>query len=457
MSILIEGVSCSRLHFAGIFGVGMSALAQYLAPQLSISGSDRDYGKPHRADMAEKLRSQHISITPQDGSALVPEVDALVVSTAVDEDTPDVQAARRLAIPVLHRSQVLAAVVRANKTIAVTGTSGKSTVSAQIFHILQCCGYAPSYIGGANLTTLVKEGLVGNSYRGSSSILVIEADESDGTVVRYHADTLVVLNVSRDHREEEEVVSLMNTAARQARHVVVPHGDDRLREIGNITFGAFSEADFSVSHGQFSQGAYSFCINTETVSMSIPGRYVAENCAAAAAGVSPLGVPLKRALQALESYGGIERRFDIIGTDPVTVIDDYAHNPDKLKNAMEGARFFTAPLTVVFQPHGYGPLRFLFEDLRRLFEEEIGQDDSLIVLPVFYAGGRVDRRVTSQDLAKALDRSIRVYAPRDKNEARKIICRTVSAGTVLVAGARDVHLSDFARGIYSSLRGSHDK
>ncbi|MGM0462047.1 MAG: glutamate ligase domain-containing protein [Fibrobacterota bacterium] len=456
MSILIKEITCSRLHFVGVFGVGMSAIAQYLSPDLTVSGSDREIDHPARKKTAQCLTTAGIILHPQDGSGVTGETSAVVVSTAIDSDNPDVLAARRLGIAVLHRSEVLATLVNRNRTIAVTGTSGKSSVSAQIFHILHTSGLSPSYIGGANLNSLTQQGLLGNSFRGDSDILVIEADESDGTVVRYHAETMVILNVSRDHREESDVLSMMKTAAKQARYVVANGDDVRLNPLGNIHFGTRDRMDFTAEGGEFSAGRYQFFINGRRLSTDVPGTYVRANCAAAAAAVSTLGIDLQSALSALETYPGIERRFDIIGTDCVTVIDDYAHNPDKLKSAMEAARYFDSPLTVVFQPHGFGPLRFLFEDFHRLFADSLRGDDMLILLPVYYAGGRVDRSVDSGDLCRELADSITVWAPSSKEAARDLIQQRVHTGTVLVAGARDTELTDFAKQIYSSIRGDHD-
>src|SRR6185436_5072362 len=142
-----------------------------------------------------------ITIHPQDGSGVGPDCAALVISTAVEETVPDVAAARRYGVPIVHRSELLAHFVHSMRTIAVTGTSGKSTVVGMIFEILRGAGRGPSVITGGDLVSLQREGLQGNAFYGGSDLLVVEADESDGSVVRYRPALGVVLNLQKDHKE----------------------------------------------------------------------------------------------------------------------------------------------------------------------------------------------------------------------------------------------------------------
>ena len=201
MSLSIDGRNFSSLHFAGIMGSGMSAIAQYLAwSGHAITGSDRIAFADEMKETKEKLERCGCILFPQDGSGITAATEALVISTAIEDDNADIAAARKRGIPILHRSDVLAAIVASHRTIAVCGTSGKSTVTALIFEILRACGKSPSVITGANLIRLNEEGLLGNAFKGDSGILVIEADESDGTLVKYRPEKAVFLNISKDHK-----------------------------------------------------------------------------------------------------------------------------------------------------------------------------------------------------------------------------------------------------------------
>src|SRR5512139_2977894 len=207
-------------------GSGMSAIAQYLAWEgRAITGSDRIAFAPEMKETREKLERCGCVLFPQDGSGVTAATEALVISTAIEEDNPDIAAARERGIPIVHRSDVLAAIVASHRTIAVCGTSGKSTVTALVYEILRACGQSPSVLAGANLIRLNEEGFLGNAFRGQSGILVMEADESDGTLVKYRPEKAVFLNLSKDHKTVAQALELFERLAAQTL-MVVKNGDD---------------------------------------------------------------------------------------------------------------------------------------------------------------------------------------------------------------------------------------
>ena len=217
-----DGLGLGRLHFAGVAGSGMSALAQFVAMKGGhASGSDRSFDRGQRPEERTQLEALGVTIHSQNGAGLEGDCSALIVSTAVEEEVPDVAAARRLGVPVLHRSELLAHLVARYRTVAVTGTSGKSTTVAMVFEILRGVGRDPSVITGGELVALQREGLWGNAWVGRSDILVIEADESDGSVVRYHPAVGVVLNLQRDHKEMDTVAEMFRVFRAQVREAIV--------------------------------------------------------------------------------------------------------------------------------------------------------------------------------------------------------------------------------------------
>ena len=178
-----------NIFFIGVAGTGMSAIAQYLQGiGMNVSGSDRYFLPSTPNETKEKLEAEGISCFLQDGTGITEITDLVVVSTAIEETVYEVQKARELNIPILRRSQVLALIAESKRTIAVGGTSGKSTTSAMIFDILSFAGLNPSIIGGAGLTSIIREGKIGNAKVGAGEWIVIEADESDGSIVQYHPE-----------------------------------------------------------------------------------------------------------------------------------------------------------------------------------------------------------------------------------------------------------------------------
>jgi UDP-N-acetylmuramate--alanine ligase len=194
-----------RIFFIGVAGTGMSAIAQYLAGSgKQVGGSDRYFSAGIASDTRRKLEACGIRCFEQDGTGITPDTDWVVVSTAVEDTVPEVRKALQLGIPILKRSELLALIAKSKKTIAVGGTSGKSTTSAMLFDILTLGGMQPGIIAGAGLVSLIHEGKIGNAAVGSGEWLVIEADESDGSIVQYQPEVGLLLNVDKDHQEIDE-------------------------------------------------------------------------------------------------------------------------------------------------------------------------------------------------------------------------------------------------------------
>jgi UDP-N-acetylmuramate--alanine ligase len=456
LSLLINGISCSGLHFTGILGSGMSAIAQYCAwLGLHVSGSDRLKDSPDVAEVQAGLLKLGCVLYNQDGGGIDGRVDALVLSTAIEESNPDIAAARAAGIPLFHRSDILAALVSAKRTIAVAGTSGKSTVTAMIWEFLFSCGKDPSLVSGANLLALEGKGLIGNAYKGSSDILVIEADESDGTLVKYHPDTCVVLNISKDHKPVAETMELFLTLARQSSTVITNADDiglDRIKP--SITFGTGREATVTPDAVLALTPRVSFIRSGQRFDLPLPGAHNLSNCLAALAVCEREGCAASDLARAVSAYRGVLRRFSVTHLDNgVIVIDDYAHNPEKIRAAISTAQGLSPRVIAVFQPHGFGPTRFLRDDLAAMFSDVLRPGDVLFLLPIYYAGGTVQKDITSDDivsLVKKSGRTAAVAAGRSDLISR-IAALAAPQDAVLVMGARDPSLASLAGEIAKAL------
>ncbi len=445
------------VHFSGIGGVGMSALAQVAAMEgRKVSGSDRDFDRGRNLGVKAALEKLGVKVLPQDGSAINGSVSELVLSTAIEDSSPEVRKAKELGLAITHRSELLAAKVGEADTIAVAGTSGKSTVAAMVFTILEKAGLEPSIITGGALGTLKERGLIGNAYRGKGKVLVVEADESDGTIVRYRPRTGVLLNISKDHKDVAVLNGIFSEFAGHCGRLLVNADDPAARALlpAAPAFG-FDSPGWKVTeivHGPF---ASSFRINGAPFELPAPGRYNIENALASCAASSLYGVSLDTCAEALRGYRGVERRFVLVGEKKgVTVIDDYAHNPAKVA-ALLAALHQAAGRRVlaVYQPHGFTPTRHLKDELIESFAAGLNPEDMLIMPEIYYAGGTVTKNISSKDIADAVAaKGRRTAFYEDRADVPAALAALARPGDIIaVMGARDATLADFARRILEAL------
>jgi UDP-N-acetylmuramate--alanine ligase len=398
-------------------------------------------------------------VLPQDGSGLADATDpavALVVSTAVEAQVPDVAAARARGVPIVHRAELLADFVRRQRTIAVAGTSGKSTVVAMIFEILAGAARDPSVITGGDLLALERRGLWGNAWAGASDLLVVEADESDGSLVRYTPAIGVMLNLQRDHKPEAEVAEMFATFAARTREALVVGEDPALAPLadGARVFGFGAGAEVRGSGVELAPGSSRFDALGVRFTLPAPGRHNVENALAAIAACAALGVPPAAMVAPLARFEGVGRRFQSIGrTHGVEVVDDFAHNPAKVEAALATARARGTRVLAIYQPHGYGPTRFLRDGFVESFARALRREDRLWMLEVFYAGGTAERDFSAAEIVAeiaALGRAAEFAATRGALIER-VAAEAREGDLVLVMGARDPSLTDLARGILRAI------
>jgi UDP-N-acetylmuramate--L-alanine ligase len=456
-SVIPDPFAGGRFHYAGLGGSGMSALAQFQAMKGGkVSGSDRAFDHGERPEVREQLEALGINVVLQDGSFIGPDCAALVVSTAVEEQVPDFAAARANNVPIIHRSEMLSHFVETNRTIAVSGTSGKSTVTAMIFEILRGGGRDPSVITGGDVRLLQAQGLVGNAYAGASDLLVVEADESDGSLVRYAPAVGVILNLQRDHKEMSEVAAMFAVLRARTREALVVSDDDNLDELsgGALRFGFGPKADIRGEDVVLKGDGSEFRVHDVRFSLSVPGRHNVANALAAIAACHAIDIPLEEMTGPLSRFEGVGRRFQTIGKAlGVEVVDDFAHNADKIAAAIRTAKLRAARVLAVYQPHGYGPTRFLRQDFVNTFARELGVQDRLWLLEIFYAGGTAIRDFSAADIvAEIAERGTSAeFAPSRDWLALRIAEEAQEGDLVLVMGARDPSLSQFARDILAAL------
>ncbi len=449
------------LHFTGVGGTGMSALAQLRAfAGGAVTGSDRAFDRGEMCEERAALAQAGVRIVPQDGSGVLGAA-AVVVSTAIENDVADAAAARAAGVPILHRADLLAAYVEGD-SVGVAGTSGKSTVTAMTFEILARAGRDPGLVTGGRLLSLMRAGKYGNAAAGRGP-LVFEADESDGSLVKHAPHAAVVLNLHKDHMEEARVIEQFTTFASRTRGPLVVSDDPglgALRERATLVFGFGDDLPRDAIAGEALALGPDHCAFTARgvrFRVPFPGAHVAFDALAAAGTAHAIGVDLATCAAALAEFGGVHRRFETIGERRgVVVIDDFAHNPEKVAAAIRAAQDRAGArgrVVALFQPHGYAPMRFFRNELAAAFASALRPADRAFVLPVFFAGGTAVRDLTERDLA---DDAARLGAPVEPIGARDEAPARVSAiaregDIVLSMGARDPALPALARAIVAAL------
>ena len=397
--LLSSKLTYENVYFAGVAGTGMSGLSQYqVMCGGSATGSDRAIDQGFARDIVEKLISAGLQVVPQDGESLTKDFDVLVVSTAIEDTVPEVQKAKELGIPVIHRSEYLADITSKHKTISVAGTNGKSTVTAMIFEILDHAGISPSLLTGANLVRLEEEGLIGNCFIGNSDWLVIEADESDGSLTRYTSEIGILLNMDRDHKELDELKRYFSTFKSNSSSFIL-NGDKK--NLIDFRIGSTLFHSKEITNIVLEPDCSSFHYKETKFSLPIPGLHNIENAVAAVTVCGQVGVTPDICSEALKQFKSIARRFQLIGTRKnIRVIDDYAHNPAKVSAAIKTAQLGGGRILAFFQPHGFGPTKFMKNDLIESFADALNKEDILWMPEIYYAGGTADKSISSKEIVE---------------------------------------------------------
>lgn len=459
--------------FCGVGGSGMLPLALILkGAGHRVAGSDRALDQGRTGAKFDYLRRAGIMLFPQDGSGITEAGQILVTSAAVEESIPDVVATRALGCQHLTRPQLLAELVNAAPfSIAVGGTSGKSTVTGMTGWILHACGRAPTVMNGAVMKNFTgPEAPFASAVIGGGEMFVSEVDESDGSIALYRPTVAVLNNISLDHKSMEELRALFGGFVAHARVAVVNLDDPEaaaltahLSDDQLLSYGIdHPEAELSARNLVEEPLAVRFDVVERAsgrmlpVRLNIPGRHNAANALAALCAARAAGVDLAKAVPALERFSGLGRRFDVVGTaNGVTVIDDFGHNPDKIAATLATLHAFPGRLLVMFQPHGYGPLKVMKDALIEGFARTLGSDDVLLMPDPAYFGGTVSREVDSTDLVEGIRARGRraEHIPARDGCADRLVELAQPGDRIIVMGARDDTLSEFARSVLGRLAG----
>lgn len=453
------------IHVVGIGGSGMLPLAELLLKQgHPVTGSDRLLNNQTLETLAPPIRKRlqrlielGAVLVPQDGSGITNTTQRVVVSTAIETTNPDVQQANKLHIPIVHRAEELKNAISADRLLAICGTSGKSTTTALVAWLLMALNDLDCFVGGAELLDNTHGG------RGWTAVHVghgkwscLELDESDRSLLRFSPRHALILNITADHHPYEECVKIFHQFCDQVSGFVVLNQNDPGCRLLSKDLDPKKVIWFTPpTPDQIIQTktGISFPSKNQTISLPLMGSHNAENATGALALLETIlnTSTIAPLLPALETFPGIRRRMQRAGQSKIPVYDDFAHNPEKIAAAITALQARFHRVWVFFQPHGYGPLRFHLDGFANAFTSTLRDQDHLILLPVFDAGGTADRSVSSNDLAQRI-RAKQSILVLNREQAINTICPQVQPGDViLVAGARDDTLTTFAEKLAVSL------
>lgn len=448
--------------FIGLAGVGMSAIAQYLAQAgHKVGGSDRRFNASDKCQDQIKLEKEGIKCFAQNGTGVNLSFTTVIVSTAIEDDNPDLIKAKEIGLQILHRSEALAQIAASKRSICVSGTSGKSTTTAMIYHILKQHNLQPSLLTGAGIQDLIDQGRLGNADYQEGEYIVMEVDESDGSLVKYHPEIGLCLNIDRDHKEFDELEQLFKQFRSQTSGPwIVNSSHDRTRRLThNQTndFGSDPNCGYIISQYQVNGFGCRFLLNQTEVKLPIPGYHNAENAAAAISAVIHAGVSIEEAAQAIQSYPGIHRRMQLLGThEGIALIDDYAHNPAKIIAALQTAQSMSSQVHAYFQPHGFAPTQFMRKELVELLSQTLRPVDTMWFSEIYYAGGTANQNISAEDIVADLapQHPNTFYHPERQVIVKNMIKKAQSGDVILLMGARDPSLETFAKSTWALLSGA---
>ncbi len=434
-----------------------------------VAGSDRSRDQGRTPEKFAWLESLGFDLRPQDGSGITSAEQTLVASAAVEDTVLEVVRAKEFGCPRMSRAQLLATLFNAAPFgVAIGGTSGKSTVTGMTGWIMTHAGRDPTIMNGAVMKNFVSPDAPFASARvGEGEVFVSEVDESDGSIALYRPKVAVLGNVSLDHKSLEELRQLFGDFLARAEVSAINLDDAETAALAPhakalVTFGITSP-DAQIGATDVVEGPTSLTAEvldrrdgtSHALTLKVPGRHNLYNALAAIAAANAAGVSVAEAVEALGSFVGLARRFDIVGTSPsgVTVIDDFGHNPDKVSATLATLKAHAGRVIAFFQPHGYGPLKQMGHELAEVLATKLGPDDVTILCDPVYFGGTVDRSEGSERIVHLIeaDGGKAEYVPSREDCATRITQIARPGDRVVVMGARDDTLTVFAKDLLARL------
>ncbi|MBI1884479.1 MAG: hypothetical protein HYS08_09800 [Chlamydiae bacterium] len=447
----------SQYFFVGMAGTGMSSLAHFLRAQgHKVMGSDRSFDQKKSESLQEQFKNSGIVVVPQDGAHLPSDLTAVIYSSAVESDNPDFVHAQKQKFTRVTRAEMLAQIFNQKEGIAVSGTSGKTTVTGMMAHILKAAGWDFSFLCGGQVKNFPEEGKSSNWHFGKGPWLLAEADESDGSLVHYRPKISVITNISKDHKDLKELHDLFQHLVLHTGKAIVINSD--CPETKNLSLPKEKSFYFGKSkadHIRLLKEGSRFEVDEAPYHLKIPGVHNIMNALASIATAQIIGIPIHHIQRGLENFQGVERRLELIGkTNNIRVYDDFAHNPAKIEATLNALQDKSDRVIAVYQPHGFGPLKHQWQELIEILSKMIRPQDQLYLLPIYDAGGTADRSISSESFVEVLKKKkIPTFFCQDRETLLQILRKKAKKGdNIVVMGARDHTLTELAHQIVRKIQ-----
>ena len=452
------------VHFVGIGGIGMSGLAEVLLELgYRVSGSDAKL-----SPITDRLVSRGAVVHEGHHAGNVAGANAIVVSSAVRSDNPEVAEARRLGLPVIPRGELLAELMRLKFGIAVAGSHGKTTTTSMVAAVLIHAGLDPTVMVGGRAAVLRGS----NARVGAGDYLVVESDESDGSFLKLAPILAIVTNIDREHLDHykdldeicEAFVEFVNRVPFYGAAVLCLDDENVQRILPRvnrrmITYGASAQADLRITSSSSGHMASEFHLvykgrDLGCLQLHVPGAHNVSNASAAVAIALELDIPIETIREALAGFSGVDRRFQVRGTERgITVIDDYGHHPTEIRATLAAARACRyRRIHVLFQPHRYTRTQALMDDFARAFH----QADTVHVLDIYAASEPPIEGVSGQALVERLQtfgHRGAIYAGNMETGIDSVVRSSQSGDAIVTLGAGSV--SQASDRIVEKLRSGH--
>ena len=431
-------------------GSGMNVLAQhFLKCEHIVFGMDRDFDKGAKIRIKNCLHAMGFRIMKETDSIRELHVDLVVTSPAIEKTHPVLVQAVEKKVPVQMRNEYIASIFNQGSSIGITGTSGKTSVTGMTATILN---HELNYFNvfcGDEILNLSSSKKLGNYVKGHNPDLILEIDESDRSLPLYKPSIGCITSLEKDHMSIEELTAYFKGFSEASARLVFNKDSERLIPIMNdfkskavsISFKD-RKADYFAEFRGFDENKMRYALNGKEGYLSVAGKYNVINAALSCAIACEKGYSLEKSMQYLQDFKGIRNRFELKKSADSNFVLDFAHNPEKVGCSLRSAQEMGLPVMFVFQPHGYGPLKFMWKEFMECFKKTLRPEDRLIMLKIYDAGGTADRSVSSQDFVKELGISNCSYMETHAQVRECYKSLKKEKRTWVIAGARDEKLRD---------------
>ena len=450
-----------KIAFGGAAGNGISPLEQIMIRKgYEVCGSDYSFDIGKDADRRTALSKAGVRIFPQDGSMIDDKTEYLCVSAALKDTNPDIKKARQLNVPIKFRSDLLLEILSSYRYgIAVGGTAGKTTVTAMIGYILDALGKKPCMVNGGALCNYPDMVGIPNYIYNEGDYCVIEADESDGSIQKYHPYIGIITNISHDHTSMEKLFEYFTNFASHSQNLVLNLDFPNHAKITHANLTTFSlinsQADFYADNITLNPASIEYTLQGARYNLPLIGRFNVANALAAIAACSIIGISPHDAAHALENFRGVKARLEKIGAvDDINIFHDFAHNPSKIEASLLALKSSAGRVIAMYQPHTPFSARNTGDETAAVIARVLSDDD-IIIMQEIYELTPDDTDISSEHIInkiKANGHENAYFLPHKDDTLAFVLAKVRSGDKIVIMGAHDNSLADFARQIVYELR-----